>query len=325
MRFTLRAVMALLVAGALSPVILSSTASADTWPSRPVRVIVPYAAGGSGDAVARPWAEKLSHAFGQQFVVENKTGASGTIGAEAAARAPADGYTLLASPHSALTLVPQLRKTAYDLERDFQAVGRTGDMIAGVVLAPNVPANSVAEFLDLARKAPDEFTCGSAGLGTQTHMRCELFPRRGGVRIRHIPYRGSAESLNDLLGGHISMMTESNALPQAKAGKIKIIAIVDDQRHPDFPNVPTLAEAGMPDFGPKLSFGIFAPKQVPREIVLRLNEEVRRIAQTEEMRARLLGLGMRAVVMTADEMQADLKRETAMMGALIKELDFRVE
>ena len=303
----------------------AGSAWADVWPSRPVKLIVPYAAGGSGDAVARPWAERLSQAFGQQFVIENRTGASGTIGAEAAARSPGDGYTFLASPNSALTVVPQLRKTAYDWERDFQPIARTGDMIAGVVLAPTIPANTVKEFLDLARAKPDEYTCGSAGLGTQTHIRCELFPRRGGVKIRHIPYRGSAESLNDLIGGHISMMTESNALPQAKAGKIKIIAIIDDERHPDFPNVPTLAEAGMPDFGPKISFGLFAPKAVPREIVTRINEEVRRVAQTEEMRSRLLGLGMRIPVMTPEQVTAEMKREWVEIGNLVKELDIRLE
>ena len=304
---------------------IGGSAWADTWPSRPVRLVVPYAAGGSGDAVARPWAERLSQAFGQQFVVENKTGASGTIGAETAARAPGDGYTLLASPNSALTVVPQLRKTAYEWERDFQPIARTGDMIAGVVLAPTVPAASVKEFLELARKAPDEFTCGSAGLGTQTHMRCELFPRRGGVKIRHIPYRGSAEALNDLLGGHISMMTESNVLPQAKAGKIKIIAIIDEERHPDFPNVPTLAEAGIPDLGPKISFGLFAPKGVPREIVTRINDEVRRVAATDEMRARLLGLGFRVPVLTPDQLHAEMKREATEIATLVKELDIRLE
>ena len=318
-RFT--SVIALLLAAALP----AGSAAADIWPSRPVKLIVPYAVGGSGDTVARAWAEKLSAAFGQQFVIENKTGASGTIGAEAAARSPGDGHTLLASPNSALTVVPQLRKTPYEWERDFQPIARTGDMIAGVVLAPNIPANSVKEFLDLARKAPDEYTCGSAGLGTQTHMRCELFPRRGGVKIRHIPYRGSAEALNDLLGGHISMMTESNVLPQAKAGRIKILAIIDDQRHPDFPNVPTLAEAGIPDLGPKIAFGLFVPKAVPREIVLRVNEEVRKLARTDEMQARLLGLGFRLPVQTPDEMHAEMKRESAEIAMLIKELDIRLE
>ena len=317
-----------LLASALSclAALLPAAASADVWPSKPVRVIVPYAAGGSSDVLARPWAEQLSKTFGQQFVVDNKGGASGAIGTEAASKAAPDGYTILFHPNSALLQVPQLRKVAYEWDRDFAPVGHIGDMFAGVAVNPTVvPANSMQELYAYAKAHPDELTCASAGLGTSTHMRCEQIAAKGGVKIRHIPYRGNAEALNDLLGGHVAMMTEIIVFPQVKAGKLKMLAIIDDQRHPDFPEIPTLAEAGVEDLGVPIWYGASVPKATPKEIVTRLNQAIGAIGKTEEMKARLMAIGFRPVDMPPEQIHAKMTKEWSVTGKMIKDLNIKLE
>ena len=305
---------------------LCGNARADSWPSKPVRVVVPYAAGGSSDVLARPWAEQLSRSLGQQFVIDNKGGASGTIGTEAVAKSASDSYTLLIAPNSALLLVPQLRKVPYDWDKDFLPVAHVGAMFSGIAVNPAVaPVKTMQELYAYARAHPDELTCGSAGLGTSTHLRCEQIAAKGGVKIRHIPYRGNAEMLNDLLGGHIAMTSEIIVFPHAKAGKLNLLAIIDDQRHPEFPDVPALAEAGVPDLEVPIWYGLFAPKGTPREIVARLSDAARAIGRTDEMKARLMTIGFRPADRSPEQIHAGMVEEWATTGRMVKALDIKLE
>ena len=219
-----------------------------TWPTRPVKLILPYAPGGATDFIGRPWAEKLQQAFGQPFVIDNRGGASGAIGTEAAARSTPDGYTLLLTPGATLTVLPLLRKVGYDARKDFVPVADVGDLVCGFVIVPSLGITSIKELVDYARKNPGKLAYGSAGLGTYSHMRIEMLKLKAGIDILHVPYRGSADALNDLLSGQVQMMNEINVLPHVKAGKLKLLDINYGTRHPDFPDVPTLTEAGYPGY-----------------------------------------------------------------------------
>jgi len=242
--------------GALAtPSILSAQAA---WPSKPVRLIMPYAPGGAGDTLARPWAERLTNTFGVPFVVENKGGASGTIGSGAAARAALDGMTFLFTPDSALNVVPKLRKVVYDARKDLMPIGRIGDVVGGFGIIRSLGLLTVAELVAHAKKIPGAIAYGSAGLGTSTQMRIEMLKLRAGIDILHVPYRGSGDAMVDLLAGNVHMMNEIVIYPHVKAGKLNLLAINNPERHWDFPDVPTLTEAGFPNSDVPIWFSAWA-------------------------------------------------------------------
>ena len=295
------------------------------WPTKPVRLIVPYAPGGGTDTIARPWAEKLSQAFGQQFVIDNKGGAGGSIGTEAAAKSPPDGYTFLLAPNGPLLVLPHLRKTPYDPFKDFVPVGRTGDLVTGFVLHPSIPANNFKELIDYAKANPGKVNFGSAGLGTGTHLRIEMLKLRAGVDIVHVPYRGSAEALNDLLGGHVQMMNEIVSLPHAKAGKLKLLAVSYSERHPDFPDVPTLTELGYPNSDVPIWYAIWAPKGTPQAIVDQLNAEMVKITRTPEMQQRMREISVVVPPQTPAEVAATMQADNAQYKDLIEKAKVTLE
>jgi tripartite-type tricarboxylate transporter receptor subunit TctC len=282
------------------------------WPTRPVRLILPYAPGGATDLIGRPWSDKLAEAFGQPFVIEHRGGASGMIGLEAAAKAPPDGYTFVLTPSAPLTILPTLRKTPYEPVTSFMPVARVGDIISGFVIHPSVGVKTFNEMLDYARKNPGKLSYGSAGLGTSTHMRLEMLKLRANVDILHVPYRGSADSLNDLLAGNIQMMNEINPLPHVKAGKLILLNINSPKRSPDWPGVPTLTELGYPDSDVPGWFSICAPVGTPADIVQTLNAKVVEIAKTEAMTKIMRGISVEVPLQTPAEVKAfladDIKR-----------------
>ena len=208
---------------------------AQSWPERPVKLILPYAPGGATDLIGRPWADKLSQAFGQQFVIENRGGASGIIGTEAAAKAAPDGYTFLLTPNAPLNVQPLLRKTPYDPVKSFAPVGRVGDLISGFVIHPAVGVKTFQEMIDYAKKNPGKLAYGSAGLGTSSHLRLEMLKVKAGIDILHVPYRGNADALNDILANNVQMMNEINPMPHVKAGKLILLDISYPERHPISP------------------------------------------------------------------------------------------
>jgi len=291
----------------------------NAWPNKPVKLIVPYAPGGAGDTIARPWADKLSQSFGVPFVVDNRGGASGTIGAEAAARSAPDGATFLCTPNSALNVVPQLRKVGYDVRKDMMPVARVGDIVGGFVILKELGIKSMAELVAYAKQHPGKIAYGSAGLGTSTQLRIETVKLRAGVDILHVPYRGSADALVDLLAGSVQMMNEIVVYPHVKAGKLTLLAINNKTRHWDFPDVPTMTEAGFPNADVPIWFSIWAPAGTPKEIIGTFNSRVVEISKTPEMIQRLREISFTAVTDSPDEMAAFFDRDWEANATVIRE------
>lgn len=299
-----------------APAIARAQAS---WPTKPVKLIVPYAPGGAGDTIARPWADKLSQAFGVPFVVDNRGGASGTIGAEAAARSAPDGTTFLCTPNSALNVVPQLRKVGYDARKDMMAVARVGDIVGGFAIVQQLGIKTMAELIDYAKKNPGKIAFGSAGLGTSTQLRIETLKLRAGIDILHVPYRGSADAMVDLLAGSVQMMNEIVVYPHVKSGKLNLLAINNPARHWDFPAVPTMTEAGFPNADVPIWFSIWAPTGTSKEIINTFNRKVVDISRTPEMTQRLRELSFTPVADSPEQMTAFFDRDWEANSTVIRE------
>src|SRR5512146_2146335 len=262
---------------------------AQNYPHKPIRLVVPFAPGGPMDILSRAIGEKLTAKFGEQVVVDNRGGASGTIGSEIVARAAPDGYTLLAG-HSGthvvnVSLFKQLR---YDPVKDFAPITLTATLPMALVVNPSVPARSPAELIALAKARPGQINYATASNGGPTHMAAVLFRYKAGIKIVHIPYNGNAAALNDVIAGRVQMMF-SNLLtssPLARAGRLRILAVSTAKRTRQAPEVPTLAESGMPGFDYTPWFAMFAPARTPRQIVQLLNSEIRRALESPEMQRR---------------------------------------
>jgi len=303
----------------------SALAQAQSWPDRPVKLILPYAPGGATDLIGRPWADKLTQAFGQQFVIENRGGASGIIGTEAAAKAAPDGYTFLLTPSAPLTVQPLLRKTPYDPLKSFTPVGRVGDLISGFVIHPAVGVKTFKELIAYAKANPGKLAYGSAGLGTSSHLRLETLKVKAGIDILHVPYRGNADALNDILANNVQMMNEINPMPHVKAGKLILLDISHPERHPDFPGVPTLFELGYGDAYVPSWYSVWAPAATPKEIVAKLNAKMVEIANTAEMKARLLSINVAFTPQTPEEMAHHFTEDTKRIAELIRLTNLKLE
>ena len=318
----MRAGLAVLVALGWS----SGSAFAQTpppWPAKPVKVIVNYAPGGSTDNATRPFMEKLSIAFGQQFVVENKGGASGAVGVEAGVRSAPDGYTFFVTPVASVTILPNARPTAYDPFKDMVPVSQIVDSTLVFAVHPSLKVNTMQEFVAYAKKNPGKLNFGSSGLGTLTQMICESVNLVAGIDMLHVPYRGGAESLTDFLAGQVQVFSEGNVLPHVKAGKALLLAVVDSERHPEFPDVPMLQEV-YPEADILNWFGLFAPG-TPEPIVRRMSEELAKAARNPELRAHLLRLALRANGSTPEHLASILRKDFDRYGKLIKTLNIRMD
>jgi tripartite-type tricarboxylate transporter receptor subunit TctC len=304
---------------------LRASAQAQSWPDKPVKLILPYGPGGASDLIGRPWAEKLSQAFGQQFVIENRGGAGGMIGTEAASKAAPDGYTFLLTPSATLTVLPTMRKTPYDPVKSFDPVARVGDLVCGFVIHPAVGVKTFQELIAYAKANPGKLAFGSAGLGSASHLRIEILKHRAGIDILFVPYRGSADALNDLLANTVQMMNEINPIPHVKAGKLILLDINHTERHPDFPDVPTLTELGYPDSDVPVWFSIYAPAGTPKDIVAKLNAKVVEIARTDEMKARMRSINVVVPIQTPEEMAKYLIEDTARNAEVIKVANIKLE
>jgi len=289
------------------------------WPNKPVKLILPYAPGGATDMIGRPWADKLGGAFGQPFVVDNRGGASGAIGTEAVAKSAADGYTFLLTPSAPLTVLPHMRKVGYVPAKDLMPVGRVGDLVCGFTIVASLGINSIAELIAHAKKNPGKLAFGSAGAGTSTHMRIEALKAAAGIDILHVPYRGSADALNDLLAGNVHIMNEINVIPHVKAGKLKLLNVNHPTRHPDFPNVPTLTEVGFPGIDVPVWYSIWAPAGTPKAIIDALNRKVVELGQAPDMVARMQNINVVVPPGTPEEMAAFFNMDSAVNLKLIQD------
>jgi len=256
------------------------------WPERPVTWIVGYAAGGTTDIIARTLAQALSEQTGQTFVVENRTGANSNIGAEIVKRATADGYTFyVGSTANAInrTLYKQLN---YDIVKDFASVAMLGTVPNLLVVNPSLPIKSVQDYIDYAKAHPGKLTCASSGTGSAIHMSCELFKLQTGTNILHVPYRGSGPAMTDLLGGQVDSIFDNmpTVLPNAQAGKLRALGVTTAERSPSAPDIPTLAESGLPNFSVQSWFGLFAPAATDATIVQQMNQAVNKALASDNVR-----------------------------------------
>jgi tripartite-type tricarboxylate transporter receptor subunit TctC len=310
--------------GAVAPGTAGRTSAQSSWPDKPVKVIVPFAAGGGTDAVARPWCDKLGQILGQQFVVENRGGASGLIGTEAAVKAAPDGYTLLMSSNTTTVNLPLLRKVPYD-PKSLTPVARLGDVVTGFVIHASVGVKTFREMVEYAKANPGKLAFGSSGSGTGPHMRYEMLRYKTGVDILHVPYRGGADSLIDLLANNIQMMNEPVTLPHVKAGKLHLLNINHNERSVDFPDIPTLTELGYSNADAPIWFGLWAPTGTPKEILQRLNDEIVKQSKTPEMKEKLRLVGAAPVIQTIDELVAFREADSKQMAELIKLAQIKIE
>ncbi len=294
------------------------------WPDKPVKLVVPFAPGGSTDLVARPWAEKLTEAFGQQFIVENRGGASGMIGAEAVAKAPADGYTYLLGTATAIVTLPLLRKVSYD-PKLFVPVGRVGDAVTGFAVHPTTGFKTFADMVDYAKKNPGKLAFGSSGTATAPHLRLELMKLKTGIDVLHVPYRGGADTLNDLLSGAIQMMNESSSIPHIRAGKLVLLNVNHPRRIAEFPDVPTLTELGYPGIDGGSWFAIHGLSGIPREILERFNAKLVEIGKTQDMQDRLAKVSAVLTPQTLPEIAQHLDDDAKVTARVIQAANIKIE
>jgi len=305
----------------------AATAGAQTYPVKPVRFILPVAASSTSDILGRMIARQLADRLGQQIVIDNQPGAGGNIGVPIAARAPADGYTLLLVS-SAQAISPSIYpKLSYDLVRDFAPVTQFTAGLYLLMVHPSVPARSVKELIALARSRRGQLTYGSAGTGTGTHLTGELFKASAKVDVLHVPYRGMGPAIGELLGGQISLIFGglASGLPHMKAGRARALGVTSARRSDAAPELPTLAEAGLPGFESTTWQGLAVPAATPRDIINRLHAESVKIMQFDEIRTRLGAMGAHPVGSSPEQFAAYIKSEIAKWGRLIRDIGLRLE
>jgi tripartite-type tricarboxylate transporter receptor subunit TctC len=324
MRALIRTAAAALAALALA----GSGAGADEYPSRPITLIVPYPAGGGVDQMARIVAERVGAALKQQIVVENRGGGGGNIGTRAVARSAPDGYTLLLGHTGTISINPSLyANPGYDPRRDFAPVGLIASMPLAIIAHPSFPARTVGDLIALAKASPGKLDIGSSAVGTGSYVCAELFKTMAGVEMTIVPYKGTAPALSDLLGGHVPVLFSviPPAVGNIRAGTLRAIAVTSAVRTGVMPDVPTVAESGLPGFEAVLRYGLLAPAGTPRPIIERLNRELRAAIETADVRERIAADGGDPLVSTPEEYAADIDREEAKWSAIVKASGARVE
>lgn len=313
---------------AASSVLAASHATADSFPSKPIRIVVGFPSGGAPDTLARIMSEKISPSWGQPVVVDNKPGAGGNIGAEAVARSPADGYTLALGTVGTHSINGALyTKMPYDMVKDFVPVILVASTPNVLVVNPSVPVKNVSELIALAKSKPGGLTFGTPGVGTSLHVAGELFNTMAGVKITHVPYKGRAMAIPDLLGGHITMMFDNlpSALPVVKEGKLRALGITSAKRSASAPDIPTLAEQGLTGFEADSWFAIFAPANTPKAVVEKLNTELNRIYRLPDVQARLKTLGLDPVLGTPEALASFQQKEIAKWAKVVKDSGAKAE
>jgi tripartite-type tricarboxylate transporter receptor subunit TctC len=319
------AFIAVLVAAHLSA---AGTAAAQVYPTRPVTIVVPFAAGGGNDILARLLAQHMGRALGQQFVIENRAGAAGTIGARAVAKAPPDGHTLMVGHSGVFAIAPALyADPGYDPRRDFAPIGLIASYQQILVAHPSLPVRSIADLIALARKQPGKITYATAGIGSGSHVSTELLAVMADVKLTHVPYRGTGAMQGDLVGGHVDMAisTFPSVFGQIRSGLLRTIAVTGEARSSIFPDVPTIAESGVPGYAAVIHYGMVAPAGISRAIADRLSAELRAALGSEDVRARIAEEGGEPLPGTADQQAKDLAEEEAKWSALVRKLGIKSE
>jgi len=307
---------------------LGVAAAAYAFPTKPVKIIVAFPPGGGTDIVARLLAQRLGEAWGQAVIVENRAGASGTVGTEAAARADPDGHTLFMATMGNMTANQHLYpRMTVDPLRAFAPITKVVDVHFVFLANPALPAKGVQELIELAKKRPGEIAYSSSGPGGAPHLAMELFKRRAGIDVQHVPYKGSGPSFNDLIGGRVMLTMDSlvQSLPHIKAGRLKALAVLGPRRTALLPEVPTIAESGLPGYALTNWFGLLAPAATPKQVLAQLNGDVLRILKQDDLQKKIADLGADVVGNSAEEFGAAMRAESAQWAEVIKAAGIRVE
>ena len=315
-------------AAALVLLLATVSVAAQEYPARPVTLIVPFPAGGGVDAVARIVADKLSRALGQPIVIDNRGGAGGVIGTRLAARAAPDGYTLAMSHTGTTSINPTLyANPGYDPRKDFLPIGLIASTPIVIMAHPSFPAKTIGELIALAKRAPGKVNIGTPPMGTGGYLSAELFKAMAGVDATIVLYKGTGPLTNDLLGGQVPVAFNvmAPAMGNLQAGTLRAMAVLGPQRSSLLPDVPTAAESGLPGFEAMLHYGLLAPAGTPKPIVARLNAELRKVVDSEDVKQRIHADGGDMLVSTPEEYSADIDKEETKWSALIKQLGLRVE
>lgn len=313
---------ALVLAGA------AAGATAQNWPVRPVKFISPFAPGGGADITSRALAAKLSAALGQQFVVDNRGGAGGMIGVDLAVKSPADGYTLVLGTIGPIAINPSLyKKMPYDPIRDLVPVSQAANALNVLVVHPSLPTANVREFVALAKARPGQLNYGSSGAGATDHLAGELFNALTGDRLLHIPYKGGAPAMLDLISGNVQVVfsTVSTAIAAIEAKRVRALAMTGNQRFELMPNLPTMSEAGLKGFEVNNWYGVFAPAGTPRDVITHLNTEIVKALAAPDVRKRLLDAGIVARSSSPEDFAAYVRAETGKWAKVIKDAKITVE
>ncbi len=305
---------------AIATALLPALAVAQTYPDKPIRVIVAVPAGGTPDVVARTVQPGLSSLLGQQIVIDNRGGAGGLIAVELAARAVPDGYTLFFGSPGALTILPHLQKVPYDTLNDFAPVSLVGIGPFLLIAHPSLRARSVKELIALAKAEPGKLNYASAGNGTANHLAMELFKSAAGLNITHVPYKGAPQAVTDLLGGHVNLMFNSIApvVQHIKAGRLQLLGIASAKRSPQLPDAPTISEAGVPGFEAVNWFGMLAPARTPKAVISRLNAALVKVVSTPEIRSQFEVQGTDPVASSPEEFAAFIRRDLEKYAKVVK-------
>ena len=323
-----RASRAAICALSLSAVASGAEAAESVFPVRPIRIIVPFPPGGNVDINARAIAPGLGEALGQQVVVENRPGASGQIGAEAVAKSPPDGYTLMVASSTVMTNVPAVySKLRYDIVKDFAPIGRLAEVPFVIVVHPTVPAKTTREFIALAKARPRDLRMATGGPGTSSHLIAELFALSAGIKLLIVPYKGAGPALTDLLGGHVDARLDqiSSSMPHIKSAKLRAIAVTTARRVALLPALPTLGESGVPGFEGSVVTGMLAPAATPGEIVQRLNSALLKALSDPALTERFAALGAEVRPSTSEELGRFIRDDLARWRRVVREAGIKVE
>ena len=313
----------------LASLLFAGAVAAQAYPNKPVRVIVPWPPGQATDIAARIIAERLQSSLGQAFVIENKPGAGGAIGTDAVAKSPGDGYTLLAASSGPISIMPNLQKTPYDPLKDLAPVAVTCTNSFALVTRPDFPASTAREFVALLKANPDKYSFSSSGTGATAHLIAELFNHMAGIKARHVPYKGSAQALTDVMNGQIdyTLETAASTSPHVRSGRLKLLGLSAAAGSSAFPDAQPLAKAAdIPGYDIGAWIGYAASPGTPKEITTKLASEIAKAVQAPEVRARMQNLGLEpASPMTPDEMGVFLRKEQQRYGDIIRTANIRIE
>ena len=304
----------------IAAALLAAPSLAQSYPVKPIRVILSVPAGATPDVTARLVTPGLAAELGQPLVVDNRGGAGGLIGAEIVAKSAPDGYTVFISSPGALTILPHMRKVPYDTLRDFAPVGLISVGPFVLITHPSVPVDSVKALIALAKAQPGKLNCASAGNGVANHLALELFKQMAGIDITHVPYKGAPQAVTDVLAGHMNMTFNSIApvLAHVRAGRVRVLGIASARRSPQLPEVPTISEAGVPGYEAENWFGMFVPAQTPGRIIARLSEALTRVVRSPEIQKQFAALGADAVGSTPQEFAGFVRRDMEKYARVVK-------